>query len=298
MSTPHCWCAAANAAQRFRPQPRRAAEHDRHHFRACCSGCLAGASKKVLKMSFRGFSASRSCRPSRCSSSGTTLCMRPSTRASAASTAPSRWPNPSTPRQRPSRAVSRSECIATALSDVHVLSGRPTNAAGTILAEEKRDRRYPQVPPHRRQCNNRLSIRMASGSRQMRSVLCLALALLPSSRSLLAGPRPMRHSGASRAPSAVVAMASNPMTIKSPRIAIEYCSRCNWMMRSAWTAQELLTTFNGTVGEVALIPNHRGRRRQYKSPLVRPQPALASLSRHRARLHARERRPGRSTERP
>lgn len=48
------------------------------------------------------------------------------------------------------------------------------------------------------------------------------------------------------------------MTIKSPRIAIEYCSRCNWMMRSAWTAQELLTTFNGTVGEVALIPNHRG----------------------------------------
>jgi hypothetical protein len=108
----------------------------------------------------------------------------------------------------------------------------------------------------------------------------------------------MRHSGASRAPSAVVAMASNPMTIKSPRIAIEYCSRCNWMMRSAWTAQELLTTFNGTVGEVALIPNHRGRRRQYKSPLLRPQPALASLSRHRARLHARERRPGRSTERP
>jgi hypothetical protein len=33
--------------------------------------------------------------------------------------------------------VSRSECIATALSDVHVLSGRPTNAAGTVLAEEK-----------------------------------------------------------------------------------------------------------------------------------------------------------------
>ena len=87
----------------------------------------------------------------------------------------------------------------------------------------------------------------------------------------------MRHSGASRASSTVVAMASNPMTIKSPRIAIEYCTRCNWMMRSAWTAQELLTTFNGTVGEVALIPNHRGRRRQYKSPLLQPQPAWLSL---------------------
>ena len=30
------------------------------------------------------------------------------------------------------------------------------------------------------------------------------------------------------------------------------------MLRSAWTAQELLTTFNGTVGEVALVPNHEG----------------------------------------
>ena len=107
----------------------------------------------------------------------------------------------------------------------------------------------------------------------------------------------MRHSGASRASSTVVAMASNPMTIKSPRIAIEYCTRCNWMMRSAWTAQELLTTFNGTVGEVALIPNHRGRRRQYKSPLLQAA-RFGSLSRHRARLHARERSPGRSAERP
>ena len=66
----------------------------------------------------------------------------------------------------------------------------------------------------------------------------------------------MRHF-ASRAPSAVVAMQAAG-TIKSPRLAIEYCTRCNWMLRSAWTAQELLTTFNGTVGEVALVPNHEG----------------------------------------
>ena len=40
-----------------------------------------------------------------------------------------------------------------------------------------------------------------------------------------------------------------------PRVSIEYCSRCKWMLRSAWLAQELLTTFNGTLKEVALQPN-------------------------------------------
>jgi selenoprotein W-related protein len=44
----------------------------------------------------------------------------------------------------------------------------------------------------------------------------------------------------------------------TPRVSIEYCTRCNWMLRSAWLAQELLNTFNGTVGEVALVPNHQG----------------------------------------
>ena len=94
----------------------------------------------------------------------------------------------------------------------------------------------------------------------------LALLALPLSQGLLAGSRvatmhcaePLRAGAmitASRSPS--VAMQLTP-TIKSPRIAIEYCTRCNWMMRSAWTAQELLATFNGTIGEVALIPNHRG----------------------------------------
>ena len=30
------------------------------------------------------------------------------------------------------------------------------------------------------------------------------------------------------------------------------------MLRSAWTAQELLTTFNGTIAQVSLLPNHNG----------------------------------------
>ena len=41
-----------------------------------------------------------------------------------------------------------------------------------------------------------------------------------------------------------------------PKVTIEYCTRCNWMLRSAWLSQELLTTFNGTIAEVALAPNH------------------------------------------
>ncbi|ORX53637.1 hypothetical protein DM01DRAFT_1047921 [Hesseltinella vesiculosa] len=39
-----------------------------------------------------------------------------------------------------------------------------------------------------------------------------------------------------------------------PRVSIEYCPRCRWMLRAAWLGQELLTTFENEVGEVALIP--------------------------------------------
>jgi len=40
----------------------------------------------------------------------------------------------------------------------------------------------------------------------------------------------------------------------TPRIEIEYCTQCRWLLRAAWMAQELLTTFEKEVGEVALIP--------------------------------------------
>jgi selenoprotein W-related protein len=39
-----------------------------------------------------------------------------------------------------------------------------------------------------------------------------------------------------------------------PRIAITYCRQCNWLLRAAWMAQELLSTFGDDVGEVALVP--------------------------------------------
>ena len=28
-----------------------------------------------------------------------------------------------------------------------------------------------------------------------------------------------------------------------PRIAITYCRQCNWLLRAAWMAQEVLSTF-------------------------------------------------------
>ena len=44
----------------------------------------------------------------------------------------------------------------------------------------------------------------------------------------------------------------------APRIEIEYCTQCRWLLRAAWLAQELLTTFSDDLGEVALIPGKGG----------------------------------------
>jgi selenoprotein W-related protein len=47
------------------------------------------------------------------------------------------------------------------------------------------------------------------------------------------------------------------MTTK-PRVEIEYCTQCRWLLRAAWLAQELLTTFVQELGEVALKPGTGG----------------------------------------
>jgi selenoprotein W-related protein len=44
----------------------------------------------------------------------------------------------------------------------------------------------------------------------------------------------------------------------SPRLEIVYCTRCRWLLRASWFAQELLTTFETELGEVALIPGTGG----------------------------------------
>lgn len=40
-----------------------------------------------------------------------------------------------------------------------------------------------------------------------------------------------------------------------PVITIEYCPRCGWMLRAAYMAQELLTTFTEELGGVLLRPS-------------------------------------------
>lgn len=42
------------------------------------------------------------------------------------------------------------------------------------------------------------------------------------------------------------------------KIEIKYCSQCRWLMRSTWMAQEILTTFEGDVDELSLLPGTGG----------------------------------------
>ncbi|UII22689.1 SelT/SelW/SelH family protein [Fulvivirga ligni] len=44
----------------------------------------------------------------------------------------------------------------------------------------------------------------------------------------------------------------------NPKVTIIYCTQCRWLLRAAWIAQELLTTFNTDLSEVALQPGTGG----------------------------------------
>ncbi|KAI9817970.1 MAG: hypothetical protein M1832_004491 [Thelocarpon impressellum] len=43
-----------------------------------------------------------------------------------------------------------------------------------------------------------------------------------------------------------------------PRVAITFCTQCKWLLRAAYYAQELLSTFSTSLGEVALLPSIGG----------------------------------------
>lgn len=43
-----------------------------------------------------------------------------------------------------------------------------------------------------------------------------------------------------------------------PIITIEYCPKCGWLLRAAWIAQELLTTFTEELFAVQLVPSEVG----------------------------------------
>lgn len=42
------------------------------------------------------------------------------------------------------------------------------------------------------------------------------------------------------------------------RIEITYCRLCGWLLRAAWMAQELLTTFPEELAAVTLVPDGTG----------------------------------------
>jgi selenoprotein W-related protein len=46
--------------------------------------------------------------------------------------------------------------------------------------------------------------------------------------------------------------------LTASRVEITYCTRCKFLLRAAWLAQELLTTFESELDEVALRPGSGG----------------------------------------
>ena len=43
-----------------------------------------------------------------------------------------------------------------------------------------------------------------------------------------------------------------------PQVRIRYCTGCHWLLRAAWLARELLSTFEHDIAEVTLIPDATG----------------------------------------
>lgn len=50
----------------------------------------------------------------------------------------------------------------------------------------------------------------------------------------------------------------DPVKAGAPRVVITYCTQCQWLLRAAWMAQELLSTFATDLAEVALVPGTGG----------------------------------------
>ena len=46
--------------------------------------------------------------------------------------------------------------------------------------------------------------------------------------------------------------------MKSVVISFHYCTKCKWMLRTVWMAQELLSTFDGEISEIRLLPTDGG----------------------------------------
>ena len=49
---------------------------------------------------------------------------------------------------------------------------------------------------------------------------------------------------------------SENITMEKLLIEIEYCTKCRWLLRASWIAQELLSTFSEVIRGVSLIPGN------------------------------------------
>ena len=49
--------------------------------------------------------------------------------------------------------------------------------------------------------------------------------------------------------------AESTIIVREPHVAITYCTECQYLLRSAWFAQELFTTFDSELNAVTLIPH-------------------------------------------
>ena len=46
--------------------------------------------------------------------------------------------------------------------------------------------------------------------------------------------------------------------MQNTQLEIEYCTQCRWLLRAAWLAQELLTTFESDITSLSLVPGTGG----------------------------------------
>lgn len=45
---------------------------------------------------------------------------------------------------------------------------------------------------------------------------------------------------------------------EKPQVCIVYCTKCGWLLRAGWMAQELLSTFAAELGGITLVPDDTG----------------------------------------
>ena len=52
-----------------------------------------------------------------------------------------------------------------------------------------------------------------------------------------------------------IKMETENIKMEKPLIEIEYCTKCRWLARASWMAQELLSTFSSEIGGITLTPS-------------------------------------------